>query len=656
MAKNYKQLSNGQELRSKNNRHLTLQQEQRLYELYKKENPQDIEFFDSYKSCENVVVFGQPGCGKSTVINSLLGHQLKSIPRPNLSDYLCIDLADPYHESQLKISHSYDRGQETLTHIPDKDITIWECTGLYKQPGGTKGIEYIVPKDEEIKMRESPRIMQLLKTVNSVKFIFVAHYNDLTVKSGRGEEFIATVDRIASIFSDLDLIKESILLVITKAPSLDINPKPLFMINDIINSRDMSDHTKKLMEYLTKSPIHIFYQPEKEGKVDGPTLELIQILPSCDVSQSIQYPGLSPLNQELALKTLAEDEARIQQEEEAKKQLEQAGVDTKNISNAWFFIKVIDFLYDALASISILTKAGQYAGGVLITLSSLIGINKLKGYFSSHKMEAVSEKDDNSQPMSPEKAKLAKCLAKILNENEALSKEFNQKFNECIERYTQCKNDEERQSIVKQFSEWIISETNLRNVLQDFEAEVQVNLEDDSSDGDSKTQYRPDMVKIKNNFAEALKKYSASNPNISTDTKQKFSAATLDAVSKIITADNTIIELKDNVYIEQALHDKTSAALDEEAHNPVESEGEAATEQALHDATSDETLDKEIHNIVESEGGGGDNLTSDDKNTADEPQEDNTTETNTVDEREGDGYDAGMHLGGEVNNPFDIIV
>ena len=486
MAKN-KQLSNVQEVRSKNNPQLTLQQEQRLYESYKEENPKDIKFFDSYKSCENVVVFGQPGCGKSTVINSLLGHKLKSIPHPNFSGYFLVDLGELQNRPQLKISHDRNRGQETLTHIQNKDITIWECTGLYKQPGGTKGIEYIVQKDEEIKMRESPRIMKLLKTVTLVKFIFVAHYNDLTVNSGRGEEFIATVDRIASIFSDLERIKESILLVITNAPSFERQEGVVKMIKGAIQHRDMSDHTKTLMQYLTESSMHIFYTPTKAGEeVEGPSLELIENLPFCDVSQSIQYPGLSPLNQELALEILAEDDARIQQEEEAKKQLEQAGVDTKNISNAWFFIKIVDFLYDILSSMSILNKAGQYAGGVLTTLSSLIGVNKLKGYFSSNKMEAVSEKDESPQPMSREKAKLARCLAKILNENEALSKEINEKFNECIEQYTNCKNDEEKQSIVKQFSEWIISETNLKNELLAFEAESHISDESyNSSESDS---------------------------------------------------------------------------------------------------------------------------------------------------------------------------
>ncbi len=446
---------------TKNNKQLSKAQEQRLYKLHEEKH---IGAFDEYKSCENVVVFGNPGCGRSTVIHSILGHELKSIPHPDWVGYFLIDLAYPHNEPQLKISHDFQAGQETLTSIKARDLTIWECTGLYKRSGYAKGQEAIEPQEEEMKMKESPRVMQLLKTVNSVKFILVANHKDLTVGGGcRGEDFIATVDRIASIFSDLDIIKESMLLVITTAPSFATQEGVVDMIKDAIASRDMSGHTKKLMEYLTELPIHIFYQPEKEGKVDGPTLELIQILPSCDVSQSIQYPSLSPLNQELALKTLAEDEARIQQEEEtriqdeeAKKQLEKAAIDTKNISNAWCFTKVVDFLHDTLSSMSILNKAGHYAGEILMAFSSLIGINKFKDYFSSNKMQAVSAEDYSPQPMSPEKAKLAKCLVKILNENEAISQEFNLKF-------TECKNDEEKQNIIKEFSERIISETNLRN-------------------------------------------------------------------------------------------------------------------------------------------------------------------------------------------------
>ncbi|MEA5522339.1 hypothetical protein [Limnoraphis robusta] len=478
MAKNDKQLSNVQEVRSKNNPQLTLQQEQRLYELHEEKNRGA---FDEYKSYKHVVVFGQPGCGRSTVINSLLGRKLETFKDRN--NQLLVNVVNPELEPQLQISH-YSPGQETLTPIQDKDITIWECTGLYKQLGGTKGIEYIVPKDEKMKMRESPRIMQLLKTVNSVRFILVAHYNDLTVQSGRGDEFIATVDRIASIFSDLDLIKESILLVITKAPSLEKKEGIVQMIEGAIKRRDMSEHTKKLMEYLTKSPVHIFYKPEKEGKVEGPTLELIQILPSCDVSQSIQYPALSPLNQERALKVLEKYDARVQ-DEEAKKQLAQAEIDTTNISNAGVFIKVVDFIYATLSGISILSKAGHYAGEILMAFGSLIGINNFKGYASSNTTEIVSEEDYSPQPMSPGKIKLAKCLVKMLNEDKELSKAINEKFTECIEQYTQCNNDEDRQSIVKQFSEWIISATNLKHQLLAFEAESQASPENYSSSDES---------------------------------------------------------------------------------------------------------------------------------------------------------------------------
>ena len=145
MAKNNKQLSNVQEVRSKNNPQLTLQQEQRIYELYKKKNINDVEFFDAYKSCKNVVVLGNPLCGKSTVINSLLGHELKSVPHPLTwrGDFL-IDLADdPHHESHLKISRDFNPEQKKLTPIQAGGITIWECPGLYKIVGMTKGIEDI---------------------------------------------------------------------------------------------------------------------------------------------------------------------------------------------------------------------------------------------------------------------------------------------------------------------------------------------------------------------------------------------------------------------------------------------------------------------------------------------------------------------------------
>ena len=129
---------------------------------------------------------------------------------------------------------------------------------------------------------------------------------------------------------------------------------------------------------------------------------------------------------------------------------------------------------------SILTKAGQYAGGMLMTFSSFIGINNLfKSYGSSNKKEEVVEEDELLKPMSPEKAKLAKCLVKMLNENNMLK----QKLNECIEQYNNCHNEADKKTIVKQFSEWIISETNLKNELLTFEAELQLDYEGYNSSG-----------------------------------------------------------------------------------------------------------------------------------------------------------------------------
>jgi hypothetical protein len=69
----------------------------------------------------------------------------------------------------------------------------------------------------------------------------------------------------------------------------------------------------------------------------------------------------------------------------------------------------------------------------------------------------------------------------MLNEDKALSKKINEKFDECIEKYTKCQNDEEKQIIAKQFSEWIISETNLKNELLTFEAESHISDENYNS-------------------------------------------------------------------------------------------------------------------------------------------------------------------------------
>ena len=236
--------------------------------------------------------------------------------------------------------------------------------------------------------------------------------------------------------------------------------------------------------------------------------------------------------------------------------------------------------------------------------------------------------------MSPEKAKLAKCLVKILNDNEDLSKEFNQKFNECIEQYTQCKNDKEKQSIVKQFSEWIISETNLKNELQDFEAELHISDESHNS-SESDLSYDGNG---------GHKPPNPSDPNQPGEGKQEKA---LQKEPGDTEGNRELTHLVKLVQIKQHFKDLR-------AYNPNISEDNVLIEQAFYDKTL-EALAFVVPNPVAEDGGGG-NLTSDDKNTADKQQEGNTTEAKTDDKSEGDGYDAGMHLGGEVNNPFDINI
>ncbi|MCP5370061.1 MAG: hypothetical protein H6909_05185, partial [Rickettsiaceae bacterium] len=342
--------------KKKNNPELTLQKEQKLYQLYEKDH---IGAFDAYKSCKNVVVFGEPHRGKSTVINSLLGHELKSIPDSEWNDEFLIDLVNRDREPQLEISYNlhYSPKHTELTPTQAEDITIWECPTLCKNI------------DDKLQMDEFPIIMQLLKTLDSVKFIYVAEYNDI-FEGCRGQNFSFAVDVVARIFSNIDIIKKSILLVVTKAPPGSNKKFIADRINELAHAHEIPKNTQKMMKYFNESSIYVFSTPEKENEeLEGPKLAHIAGLSFCDVSGSIQYPRLSPLNQELALNMLQE-----LQEEEAQQQLEQAGIDTENISNAGFFIKIVDFLYDTLSGISILSKASHYAGEILMAFGSLIGI------------------------------------------------------------------------------------------------------------------------------------------------------------------------------------------------------------------------------------------------------------------------------------------
>jgi energy-coupling factor transporter ATP-binding protein EcfA2 len=159
----------------------------------------------SSKDQDIVVVLGATGSGKSTLINYLMGVELKVKPNED------IELVDPNNPLAMRIGH---KGSQTL--LPQ--CTTIDNLVFYDLPGfkDTRGTV--------INILASSFIKHIIEGARSTRLVFVTGQDQIT--SGRGESLDFSIEVSKKLFPEnINIIKKSSLLVITK--SINNTPETL---------------------------------------------------------------------------------------------------------------------------------------------------------------------------------------------------------------------------------------------------------------------------------------------------------------------------------------------------------------------------------------------------------------------------------------------
>jgi len=233
-----------------------------------------------------ILLLGKTGSGKSTLAHVLAGRKLQSIFDDEIGEFI-IDTLQPIkgikiiHDkaiveqsgsSEIRIGHS-PLSETTIpnkitighnsafeTTIPNKckvqDTLVWDCPGFKD----TAGIAQEIANGFYIK--------KLFQNTKQLKFVLVVSEASFSDKS---LDFIDIANQFARMFKDIEVVKESVALVVTHASPGKKVEHIENLVNRILTQKSALTEkynatTAKILEYLTDS-VHIFYKPLAEGEI-----------------------------------------------------------------------------------------------------------------------------------------------------------------------------------------------------------------------------------------------------------------------------------------------------------------------------------------------------------------------------------------------------
>ncbi|HJK86898.1 MAG TPA: IS1 family transposase [Candidatus Megaira endosymbiont of Nemacystus decipiens] len=366
----------------------------------------------------------------------------------------------------------------------------------------------------------------LVESFNSLIRHYLARFNRKTKRysksfysyidqGARGQDFSKALQVFVSTFKDIDRIKDSILLVVSRVPAGVEAHNVINLLEEIADIHQVSDNTTKMIRHL-KNSMYVFHEPTKEGEVvKGPGWELIEKLESCDVKELVQFPYIPNEDYQKAIVEIVKE---ADQEVADRKKFEDAGINMDNIPNASFFKKVIDFLYDGFSNLTILGKLGEYIGGIFTSLASLAGGNNFKNPTFTDEIETQ---------LTPKKIQLAKCIVKVLSCDDGnLNEEIDKKFTECVKKYANSHDDEFKRNTVKEFADFLKSKIDLRKELANFADESQSDDElylEDSSDDESFNKETKKVANVQSFQSDQEESDNLSNDKTTNSTVTKLS-------------------------------------------------------------------------------------------------------------------------------------
>ena len=209
---------------------------------------------------KGVLLLGETGAGKSTLANLFSGKKLQAIIDDETGD-LVVDAMQP--DESIIVGHK----MSSATKVPNKieaskilnkcfaqDLVIWDCPGF----NDTDPVQEIA---------NSFYIKRLFETNKYLKFVLVIP--EYTLNNNRGTHFLEIVSSFIKTFTDVELISDSISLIITKVPKHKQIQHIKNSIEKILQDNQIAiDSHKSLIKKVIKSSLHLFHKPANEGEIE----------------------------------------------------------------------------------------------------------------------------------------------------------------------------------------------------------------------------------------------------------------------------------------------------------------------------------------------------------------------------------------------------
>lgn len=196
-----------------------------------------------------ILVCGDTGAGKSTLINYLLGLRLTAHPKPGTRT-----LAIECHDSIARIGHMY----ASETSIPQRcilqevNIALWDCPGFEDTSG------------PEVDVANSFSIREVLKyKADNIKILAVVDESAMTGPL-RGEPFRRMISKMRAMFPDNSDLARSIVFCFTKAGRVTDYEQ---IMQDCGAELTNNDDKCFLRDIVRNSNFEVFHRPQYEGNI-----------------------------------------------------------------------------------------------------------------------------------------------------------------------------------------------------------------------------------------------------------------------------------------------------------------------------------------------------------------------------------------------------
>jgi GTPase SAR1 family protein len=156
-----------------------------------------------YADKDSIFVIGDSGTGKSVFIHALAGKQMQAYDDDGV---MKIRIPEGQRLPGSRIGDgngSAGTKSPTPWYDPDKNVVIWDCPGLRDPAGPAMDIVNAMGIHKSLKAAGTGRV-RIGFTTEDAKF------------SANGQEFLGSLNRLSELFPDLETLKASLYIVVTK--------------------------------------------------------------------------------------------------------------------------------------------------------------------------------------------------------------------------------------------------------------------------------------------------------------------------------------------------------------------------------------------------------------------------------------------------------